>query len=303
MNGERLEPHFPMDTVQRFEKVREDAAYLQWMADLGDDLESINELTSKIKLTEVLGRPVHIYGGKLQTPALQDDNALNALIENDVASGTYLGLRWRKFSDNSVAPSQWQLCHVLANGGEEFEDFEGNEYTINRRTFVTAYDSHPQIATQADRHDFRKLHDDAFSLKLDQIAVDSEMNHNEKLRIYADMFGCISEDNEAPEKIDMMNHRLSYLNHLKVFNGMVCVTPYAYARTPEGKTSYLTNEPEMMVGTVFMVGFDKLARRLGDDILLSDESVLCLEIITEGGIVISAPYIPSKTALYERSVV
>lgn len=299
----RHNSYFPVDNVQRIEKLKEDAVFLQTMADFNEDQEAIEWVSQQLEVAPLAGMPVSIQGGRVQVPAVGNSEGTYVLTPNTEASGYYLGMTWRQY-DSDIFPGSTEshLLHVISTGEPYiYLDSEGNEVSVSPRTYVTAADSDLTITGQVGRHDFRRLANDGFSQKIDEIALDDSSEINEKLSLIARMFGEIPQDEDA--KKDLAYQRLSYLNHLGIFNDYICEAKYAYSRK-NSDTISVVFPPEGLrfTGTVVMAGFDGVLKTDDEgDLIISADEGLCLELFHPTLGYISVPYIEGSTRLHPNT--
>jgi len=289
-----------VNTVQFVEELKDDSIFLQTMADFNEDISAIDELSAMLDYEKLEGRHIRIRGGRIQVPAIDSEEGRFVLVPHEVTTGVYLGMRWKQYpSDVYPGMTENQLVHVLSTGVRyTYEDDEGNENTHSPRTFVTAADSNIQLLGQEERHDYRRLAKDGFSLRLDEIALDDTMDLNQKLLLCTKMFGEISSD-ASPEFSELMHQRLSYLNHLGFFNGHMFQTQYIFQRTGDEVRVLFLTEDLISSAPVLMAGFDGILRHNSDgSASMTAEKYLCLELEHPLLGIVSAPIIPGKTHLF-----
>jgi hypothetical protein len=295
----------PRDNVQYFERLRENGEMLQTMADLQEDVDTINTLTAQLELDQLLGLPVEISGGSVQVPALVEDDleTQNSFMPNQQGvTGEYHGVSWREIP-STFFPGQreWRLCHRILTGQESYFDEQGWRHKIENFTYVTLPDAEVEIISQAGSHDFRRLASDGFSLKLDEVVLDESMDLSEKLDLIARMFGKFQSGENSGNTSALRLQRLSYLNHLGLFSNSYAVTPFAYLRDADGSTMVLSNAHAGNIGGIVrMVGFDFPMVTYGSDKheIQTETQILCLELEIDGYGLTSAPYVPGETRLY-----
>lgn len=109
----------PIDNVQRFERLCEDALYLQVLADKDADVDEINALTEILDKEGLIGFPVSVTGGLIEVDAI-DSNLENTkvFVRNDEVIGQYYGLNWRpqqiEYPDGTSSIT-WRLCHAIGS--------------------------------------------------------------------------------------------------------------------------------------------------------------------------------------------
>lgn len=296
----------PIDNVQRFERLVSDAEFLQNMVDLGEDVDTLNELNNHLETEHLIGLPVIIIGGKVQAVAPDQETVIRTcFVDHEATEGEYRGVSWRCTpSEIYKGEYQWYLCHALLTGVNEEMDKLGNLHRTEHITYVTASSSQVQINTLDGSHDFRWLANDGFALRIDQMMLDDDCNIDKKLAIVAKMFGKIP-DGLSMERRQQFVQRLSYLNYLKLFTGALCLTPIAYLRDCDNPGTlsilYGGTEGKPIVGTVRAVGLDNPLKNSNDEIGVTldlDNQVICIEMDIVGYGLVSAPYISDKTVVY-----
>jgi len=241
----------PLDNVQRFEWLIEDANTLQSFVDQGDQLEDVNGLTVNFRanIADLIGEPVSITGGEIETVALEGDLTSTVpffAINDSAVEGIYKGMMWRMSDVELLTHGTVEvpkICHIVQVQEDQYLDDEGNEITKNYRKHVTVQGSKPVLLADRDSHDYRVLAEDGFSLKLDKIALDETKSLQEKADVVAKMFyiadvECVSED-----QLEIRKQRLSYLNVLGIFANAKVTSKFWISRN-EGVISVLRGDDE-----------------------------------------------------------
>ncbi len=246
----------PIDKVQIFEAVIEDATTLQQLVDSGHKLEDVNVLSRDLNLLPLLGEPVSIIGGEVE--AVHVDAKLHGMemfaVNDEGIKGIYRGMAWRK-GTLEIMPYNYlevlRICHKVDVGKYSYDDVEGNTVSTQYRKFITVEGAIPTLLAEIDSHDYRKLADDGFSLDMDKIAIDDTMSLQEKADIIARMFFVKNVGTMRPDEKETRRQRLSYLNTLGIFKDARVSSPYWIKRKDEdiaiiptggGKKSYLNTQ-------------------------------------------------------------
>lgn len=291
---------FPDDNVQHFERVRDYVQFLQDMADLDEDEDTLNQLAGQVETDRLCGLPVRISGGLIQVHAL-DEETMSAKFfvkHTGYVEGEYRGLSWRYCVGGDEATTDtWQLCHVVTTGSDTFLNDEGDEMTARRNTFVTAANSDVLIIGAQGSHDYRLLQDDHVALVIDQL-VFGDREPNNMLKHVAKLFPIVMNTNVAtPESVRRLQ-RLSYANELGLFRGMEVMSPVGYKRSALGFELFASTEGDVN-GYVMNVGFDfpVCVDETGDYDFDQTRAGLCLEVQMQDHGHISVPYMPGATEL------
>lgn len=306
----------PLSGVERFEQICEQGAYIQDMAYLGEDEETIDALWRELDLEGLKGKPVAIAGGRLICPAINADGEMVlGTTQNTHIEGDYLGLSWAVAYDSAIeGEATSYFCHVIATEPPDtYKDEMLHQITKHYCTYVTVADSTVDILGVEERHRLRNLANDAFTLRIDQAALDEEMSDQEKMHLLFQMFNVIlfpdetdssQEGAEIQANYQHMIERLSYLNSLGMLKGTVVASPALLVRKPGSDDAqlYMQDDANPYIGQIASFGLDIAIFESAEGYRHEERwRMLCLELVSEDADMLSMPVIPGKTKLIESS--
>jgi hypothetical protein len=293
----------PIDNVQKFERLCDDANYIQLLADKGAEMDEVNGLTEALRSDIEYGIPVSITGGLIEVSSFNEElEATTAFIplEGEV-SGKYIGLSWRneeiEFPDGSKE-STWRLCHDV--GGEEsiYIDQHGDRISRTPVTYITVEGSRIELMSAIKCHDYRELALDGVCLLIDQLAFDLDRDLNSKAEEIAKFFRISNAHEISPDNARKVRQRISYLNELGMFTTALVATPLAIRRTDKG-VEILKTVDNNLIASVQHVATDQAITAEGE--WVENTSAISYEVIADGLGHLSIPHIPGVTRLYNRA--
>jgi hypothetical protein len=250
-----------IDNVQRFEILKRDADELQELAYTDTDPSDLSELLKVIDSSSLVGIHVAITDGMLESRALDENLEQKTVfvpMGNNEAVGQYQGLAWRfegfQMPDGS-SNVMYRVCHVVAGEKMTYIDDEGDHIEKTPIAYVTAPDSAVEIISPIGSHDYRELEDDAFTLRIDQVAMDDSVDLTERANRIAQLFRIVNTAALDQNRQKLYRQRISYLNSIGLFDDAVVISPYGVFRSENGR-NIVTTDSRNFVAEVGYVALD-----------------------------------------------
>ncbi len=290
----------PIDNVQRFEWLRDDALYLQGLADKGADIDEINELTNILRTDIQYGFPVSLTGGLIEVGAINEDlQETRMFVPNETeVSGVYQGMTWRPEAiayPDGTSEVTWRLCHSIGAEDVAYTDFQGNGVKLTPVSNITTEGSNIELMSPIGIHDYRRIALDGVCLKIDQIAMDDDIELHEKAERIAKLFRILNPEEKGPEKARDIRQRVSYLNELGLFDDSLVSSPIAISRQ-EDETTMLKAEEGNIMAKIQYVSIDEAVSDRGE--WIDRTSCISYEIELPDFGHVSVPHIPGITKIY-----